>query len=123
KAKYDYISNSKYEVDLPYRVKVTANGKASLLDVRTGKLMMPLLFESVTHSTNPFLPKNLMIVENDDKYGVYNTDTKQLLVPLNYSYISAYHHLFYIEREEKKGVMTFEGKMLVSPIYNRINTL
>src|SRR5699024_7946149 len=72
---------------------------------------------------NPFLPKNLMIVENDDKYGVYNTDTKQLLVPLNYSYISAYHHLFYIEREEKKGVMTFEGKMLVSPIYNRINTL
>lgn len=115
--KYDYLSNSKYQVSLPYTVKVRVNDKQSFLDARSGKLLVPLEFAEVLQAYSPYTPAHLKVVEKKGKYGIYDTRKQKLVVPLTYTEIGDYQHLFHIYTNQGEGLMNFDTEVILAPEY------
>src|SRR5699024_11197486 len=76
-----------------------------------------------SHPSDSSLPDNLFVVSDKGRYGVYDTQKNNHLIPLKYDAISAYRHLFYVDLDKKRGVIDFQGKELLPPVYNRIHAL
>lgn len=64
-----------------------------------------------------------VIVEKNEKYGVYNIDMQEI-VPMKFDRISGFYKNFYIyEKDYRCGLINSEGKMVLESLYNTIENI
>ncbi|HEY0297604.1 MAG TPA: WG repeat-containing protein, partial [Arachidicoccus sp.] len=119
---FDDIEEYKFDVAYPHAIVIKKENREGVLDIASGKIIMPMLYHSIE---NNHLPDGLMIVYDDEKYGLYDYHKKQLMVPLKYTYIGVTenHRLFKISKGTSYGLMDFEGKVLIPEKYFEIHSL
>lgn len=120
--RFDNLDNSMYEISFSHCVKIEQHGLEGVLDIQTGMVVMPPLFQSIA---NKGLHEGMMIVGDDGKYGLYNYVQRKLMAPLKYNYISLPYgeNAFLIRTDTGKGLMDFTGRVICPPDYFSIRLL
>ncbi|AYD47782.1 WG repeat-containing protein [Arachidicoccus soli] len=120
--KFDGISQYLFRITLPNVVKIKLNDQEGLLNVKTGKLVVQPIYHSLD---NEYLPKGLMIVRGDEKYGLYNYLNKKLVAPLSYRYLGKekIESLILTSTSKGYGLMNFDGKEIIPNRYFEIRAL
>lgn len=119
---FDDIDEYNFNVHSPHSIVFKKGNRQGILDIVSGKIIMPPLYQTVD---NDHLPGGLMIVSDDGKYGLYDCHKKRLIVPLTYTYIGVTENqrLLKMSRENDYGLMDFDGNVLVAEKYFEIHSL
>ncbi|MDN3594671.1 WG repeat-containing protein [Zunongwangia endophytica] len=114
--KGEWIINPKYEkIAFVFNryLKIEADGKTTYAD-SWGNFLVPLKFEDIQ-----FLNDELFDVRKDGKWGVYNSETDNIIIPFEYDkfdYCSGCGQksdYLYAKKDGKWGVIDFKSEVLV----------
>lgn len=94
-------------------------GSANIVDVDTGKELIDF---QVSHLSWGY--EDLISFEKDNKYGVYNVSTKQLVLSNKYENLWIYKPNIFVARfDGKYGILNNKGKTLVPFEYDELSPL
>lgn len=92
---------------------------ANIFSADTGKELIDIEASQVSWDYG-----NLISFEQDNKYGVYNLHTRQIIIPNIYDYIWIYREdAFITQLDGNYGVINNEGKTLIPFIYEELTPL
>jgi len=100
----------------PELIRVVRNGKIKIIN-EDGKRIIAGRFDDIEE-----LPNNLLVIEKNEKYGLYNTEGRQIL-PVKYNDIWYRYDLSMILLEktnELEGLISTDGSQILPCIYDKI---
>lgn len=105
---------------LPSYAKVLKNGKWGLINTN-GTLIVPHQF-SILKEVGAFYYPNIYIVQNENKkFGMLQED--QLLTKIQYDTLYKKDFNIVVEKNDKLGLLSIEGKTYLPPIYDQITLI
>ncbi len=123
KPQYDQISDYLFNITKKGALKVTKDGKEGLVDVNTGKVIVPALYNNVNSQDS--LQPHLYIVENEGKFGVFDAQKQKLIIPLEYDYLryTKEKKLFEVRNDQKYGLVNLKNQEVIPLQYFAIQNL
>ncbi|SEA22957.1 GLPGLI family protein [Arachidicoccus rhizosphaerae] len=121
--KFSQIDGFLFNIQQRNSVKVAVNDTQGLMDIHSGKMIVPAVFNKIYAQDS--MDQALFIVGKESKLGLYSAQKKQLVIPLKYSNLSftGEDHVLEVNDDNKYGLITSGGKVLVPSRYFEIRTL
>jgi len=94
--------------------RLKKEGKETLVNNKTGKLVFPFIYESV------FMKGQHIEVKQNSKYGLVDFDNN-IIIPIQYESIMLFCNKVIVEKEGKHGILSLDNEILIP--FENINIL